>query len=342
MRPPAPTGSRCWRRSTTRTPGTEDNLVFTIGYRVTDGEGVDGDTADGTLSISIDDDSPTTSSTHLVVDEDDLASGNNDSAAGDDAPANVTGLWRTAMAPTARLDQPAAGSETVNGVLYTYTVAGNVLTANDGTQDVFTVTLTDAATGAYSVALLAAIDHPIADTEDNLGFTIGYRATDGDGDTADGMLAISIDDDSPTTSSNLTVVVDEDDLASGNNDSAAGDDAPANVTGLLAHSYGADQPGSISLLAGSETVNGVLYTYTVAGNVLTANDGTQDVFTVTLTDAATGAYSVALLAAIDHPIAGTEDNLAFTIGYRATDGDGDTADGTLVDRIDDDTPTVTV
>ena len=35
-----------------------------------------------------------------------------------------------------------------------------------------------------------------------------------------------------------------------------------------------------------------------------------------------------------------EENQAFTINYRVTDGDGDTVDGTIAINVDDDTPNV--
>ena len=57
--------------------------------------------------------------------------------------------------------------------------------------------LADTTSGAYTVTQLAAIDHPVAGTEDNLQFTVGYVATDGDGDTATGSLSIDVDDDTP-------------------------------------------------------------------------------------------------------------------------------------------------
>jgi len=39
--------------------------------------------------------------------------------------------------------------------------------------------------------------HPTAGTEDDIILNLGYEVTDGDGDTANGTLALTIDDDSP-------------------------------------------------------------------------------------------------------------------------------------------------
>ena len=78
------------------------------------------------------------------------------------------------------------------------------------------IQLADTISGAYTVTQLAAIDHPAAGTEDNLQFTVGYVATDGDGDTATGSLSINVDDDTPTVSANLLVQLDDDALTGGN------------------------------------------------------------------------------------------------------------------------------
>ncbi|QNF19165.1 VWA domain-containing protein [Aeromonas jandaei] len=61
-----------------------------------------------------------------------------------------------------------------------------------------TVTITDPSTGAYSVKLLQPLMHTGVDTEDNLTLNVGYKVTDGDGDSASGVLAVTINDDTPT------------------------------------------------------------------------------------------------------------------------------------------------
>ena len=104
------------------------------------------------------------------------------------------------------------------------------------------VTVTDTTSGAYTVEQLAAIDHAgtTPGFEDNLAFSVAYRATDGDGDTADGTLSIDVDDDTPTTASNLLVQLDDDALTGGNPDGPGDDPNAVNTSGTLAHSYGAD------------------------------------------------------------------------------------------------------
>ena len=83
---------------------------------------------------------------------------------------------------------------------------------NGAVVAVLSVSLSNTTAGAYTVTQLAAIDHPAAGTEDNLQFTVGYVATDGDGDTATGSLSIDVDDDRPTVSANLAAQLDDDAL----------------------------------------------------------------------------------------------------------------------------------
>ncbi|MBN7763057.1 VCBS domain-containing protein, partial [Nitratireductor aquibiodomus] len=199
------------------------------------------------------------------------------------------------------------------------------------------------ADGTYSYTPTAGLSVPSGSTD-----VFTYTVIDADGDTATAELTITFSGDNfHATAGNTTALVDEDDLATGNNDAAAGDDVPSAQPGVLPHDYGPDGAGSIKLVSGSETVNGVSYTYTVNadGTVLTANDGTQDVFRVTLTDAEAGTYTVELLARVEHDNAngspGFEDNLDFTLGYEVYDADDVTGTpGTLTLTIDDDVPVI--
>ena len=125
--------------------------------------------------------------------------------------------------------------------------------------------------------------------------------------------------------------------------------APSTVaTGTLAGlvSFGADQPGTITLspttsgLPQNLTSIGAPVVYNVTGNLLTAfvdsrPDGCgpgcgrdRQVFTLQITDPATGAYTFTLLDQLDHGL-GTNDNdealLAINLSsvLVATDADGD-------------------
>ena len=142
-------------------------------------------------------------------------------------------------------------------------------------------------------------------------------------------------------SANLAAQLDDDALTGGNA-GGDGDVDPdtANTTGTLAHSYGADGAGTTLLTAaGSLLPAGFTAVVSNGGQTLTISQGATAVLRIQLADTISGSYTVTQLAAIDHPVAGTEDNLQFTVGYVATDGDGDTATGSLSIDVDDDTPT---
>ena len=138
---------------------------------------------------------------------------------------------------------------------FTYQLSGNNLLIKQGATTVVTVTL-DPATGAYSVAQNAPIQHEPGGDENDQSFTLTYRITDGDGDTASGTLTINVDDDMPYINPALVQhgVVDEEQLAAGNiGDSYAdggdltpvqGDDGDLVATGALGVSYGADGPAA--------------------------------------------------------------------------------------------------
>ena len=102
----------------------------------------------------------------------------------------------------------------------------------------------------------------------------------------------------------------------------------------------------------SLTSNRPSVVYAMSGNVLTAyvesgaNTGFQsgqDTSIFTLTVGSDGSWSFTLLGQLDHPVAGTEDNLFLDLGsaIKATDSDGDSATaaaGAFVVNVDDDMP----
>jgi T1SS-143 domain-containing protein len=260
----------------------------------------------------------------------------------------------------------------------TYHVVGNVLTAevSDGARtgtDLFTVTLN--ADGTYSVQLLnnvLQVDDG-TNTENNATASITFTAHDSDGDVGNGTLTITLDDDIPVAKPPIppeeggdptplvTGLVDEDDLPAGNGDNAPGDDDPGNAdgdndgttaggaAGSLGGLFnaGADAPLTFSLsnvTSGLPTLhsNGALVTYDVSGNVLTASANGSPVFTLTVN--ADGSWTFDLEGQLDHPTAGTEDNLSLDLSsvIVATDADGDSvgaAGGVFVVSVDDDSPT---
>ena len=147
----------------------------------------------------------------------------------------------------------------------------------------------------------------------------------------------------------MAQTVYEDLLAGGNPDTPANPAGASTIaTGTLAGvvvSFGADQPGTITLspttsgLPQNLTSIGAPVVYNVTGNLLTAYvdsgatpgvlDGTdRQVFTLQITDPATGAYTFTLLDQLDHGL-NTNDNdealiaIDFSSILVATDADGD-------------------
>ncbi|SCY49192.1 DUF5801 repeats-in-toxin domain-containing protein [Nitrosospira sp. Nsp13] len=213
-----------------------------------------------------------------------------------------------------------------------------------GGDIVFTVSA--AANGDVTLDQQRAVVHPDTTNPDDAKtlssdtlVTLTGTITDKDGDSASATLNIGqnlvFEDDGPTVSANNAVKLDDDAL-SGGNPGGAGDDIDAeNVSGTLGHSFGADG-GSIAYLTTGAPAG---FTYVADGNNLLVKQGATTVLTLTL-NTATGAYTVVQNAPIMHAAGLDENNQAFTVNYRVTDGDGDTADGTLAINVDDDTPTL--
>jgi len=100
-----------------------------------------------------------------------------------------------------------------------------------GSKQVFTVSLSDAGTGSYTFTLLQNLDHPIANTEDDIRLGLNVRATDSDGDHTDGTIWVRVDDDAPTfTAEPKAGQIDEEWISLSGN------------TGLE-HTYPGDGPG---------------------------------------------------------------------------------------------------
>jgi T1SS-143 domain-containing protein len=308
----------------------ENNFVFSIGVEVED---ADGDVEPATITINVDDDTPTVSANAAVQLDDDALAGGNPGGTGDVNPdtANLTGT----LAHSYGADGGSIAYLTTGAPAgFTYEASGDNLLIKQGGVTVITLTL-NTATGAYTVVQNAPIDHAAGSNENDIAFTINYRVTDGDSDTVDGSIVINVDDDTPTVSANAAVQLDDDALTGGN-PGGTGDVNPdtANLTGTLGHSFGADGAGSVAYLTTGAPAG---FTYEASGDNLLIKQGGVTVVTLTL-NTATGAYTVTQNAPIDHAAGLDENDIAFTINYRVTDGDGDTADGSMVINVDDDTP----
>ncbi|KPF55291.1 Ig-like domain-containing protein, partial [Rhizobium sp. AAP116] len=151
--------------------------------------------------------------------------------------------------------------------------------------------------------------------------------TDGDGDKADGKLALLIDDDTPTLVSTPTtgLSLNEDDLALGNDETTPKELLSA--TGNLNISLGADG-GSIALSAPAAE-------WSATNKTLTAGDGS---WKVTLNS--DGTYKFDLLDnTLAHGFADNGENtFSVEVTYTATDGDQDVLTGSFKIEIVDDVP----
>ena len=321
--------------------GTEDNLSFAVNYQVTDH---DGDTVNGSLTLDVDDDTPTVSANTLVQLDDDALTGGNPGGTGDDLNSvNATGTLAHSYGADGAGTTLLLGTGAPAGFTYTPSDGGKTLTIKQDSTglNVLQITLSNTADGSYTVTQLNAIDHPVTGTEDNLSFAVNYQVTDHDGDTVNGSLTLDVDDDTPTVSANTLVQLDDDALTGGNPGGTGDDLNSVNATGTLAHSYGADGAGT-TLLLGTGAPAGFTYTPSDGGKTLTIKQDSTglNVVQITLSNTADGSYTVTQLNAIDHPVTGTEDNLSFAVNYQVTDHDGDTVNGSLTLDVDDDTPTV--
>ncbi|MBD2836821.1 type I secretion C-terminal target domain-containing protein, partial [Pseudomonas sp. JM0905a] len=309
--------------------------LVTLTATITDGDG-DKDSASLDLgnAISFRDGAPSIAPYVKVgLDDDALPHGNPDGV-GDVTPdtQNTSGVIGHSFgadgAGTIELQSSGAPAG------FTYVKSGSALLIKQGEVTVITVTL-DKLTGAYTVTQNAPVMHTLGGDENDLSFQVGYTITDRDGDFANGSLNITVDDDSPEVRVNAAVQLDDDALAFGNAD-GTGDVQPdtANLTGTLGHSFGADGAGSISLLT-SGAPSG--FSYEKDGDNLLIKQGGLTVITLTL-NWATGAYSVVQNGPILHSAGMDENDVSFSIAYKVTDADGDTATGSLTIHVDDDTP----
>ncbi|MDH1262527.1 retention module-containing protein [Pseudomonas sp. GD03944] len=333
---------------------------------------------------------PTGGTASNAVDEDGLpdgiAGGVND-AAGEDV--EVSGSLGYSFGPdgigsfawsTAGLDDLGVTS---GGMPLTYTVSddGLTLTAFAGDSVVFTLQVTNIATGEYTFTLEAPIDHAApsegGSDENDLDFPFGYTITDGNGTPASGSLTLTVNDDSPAQQEGerpvVRELVHEDALADGNGE----DTDPAQTTTVSAPAgtlsalvnFGADGPGGISL-SGSEAALQSLYDlgltsgevdleYSVVVDpetgvsTLTAMAGDAPIFTLEVSP--DGSYTFTLEGKIDHPEDDGVDSetlgdssiaLDFSALLVATDYDGDTleggfGEGSFVIDIEDDVPVQT-
>ena len=228
----------------------------------------------------------------------------------------------------------------------------------DATDTVFTVAVD--ADGKVTLTQFQQIDHDKDETsptynddqkfleDGKISLTASATITDSEGDSNTDSAKIDLggnlrfDDDGPSVTANLKVQLDDDDVTgAGGNPAGTNDDAaPANATGTLGHSFGADGAGSVLMSDTGTLPPGLGFTQALSAGdtILTISQNGTPVLRITVTDTVTGAYSVEQLAPIDHAVIQTENNVEFDIKYKVTDSEGNSIIGSLVVNVDDDTP----
>ncbi|CDZ56241.1 T1SS-143 repeat domain-containing protein [Neorhizobium galegae] len=344
----------------------------------------EGDTTRATTSTALDikvrDDAPTVSPTQTVVtvDEDGLSSGNGAGPAyTDDAASNS----KTASANLSyNFGTDGLAGEATNVVFQTSNLASlglkslgtslsyawdnstNTLTATAGNAGpvVFTLKVTDVATGAYTFTLERPLDHSTtsgANKEDDINIDFNFTIRDGDGDPASGTVRVTIDDDAPYIGSPEAETVSEVNLPYTLGDEANADSDSSTVQrGNLDIHWGADNRDAnfgpdVSVRFGANsapsglTSNGEIIKYDVGGTMLTAYTGSgfgaRIIFTVSLDDNGSGQYTFKLYDNIDHTNADAASK-TLSFNFIAEDSDNDEASGSFNVTVADGGPSVGV
>ncbi|HHF2928699.1 TPA: retention module-containing protein [Vibrio alginolyticus] len=340
-----------------------DELTLNFPIIATD---FDGDTSAETIPVKIVDDKPTLGGIEATsvqtVDEDDIPTVGSDGTQSNSIAGNfiaTDGSDGIVEYSVSDLTTPVQGltSGGQSLVMVEVSNAGGVSVYEariDGTTTpVFRVTL-DASDDSYTFDLLAPLDHPNADGQNELIINLPINATDFDGDVSNNItLLITVVDDVPTIDGLLAgseQTVDEDDLPAGT-DAASTEDTV--ISGTFDITEGADQVASIQLsdlttpvasltsdgeaitLVLSSSANGVNVYQGVAGNPA------EVVFELTL-DATNNSYEFDLQKPLDHPDGNQQNEIVINLPVTATDNDGDTSPAfTLPITVVDDVPVVT-
>ncbi|MFH0273391.1 retention module-containing protein [Vibrio jasicida] len=340
-----------------------DELTLNFPIIATD---FDGDTSAETIPVKIVDDKPTLGGIEATsvqtADEDDIPTVGSDGTQSNSIAGNfiaTDGSDGIVEYGVSDLTTPVQGltSGGQSLVMVEVSNAGGVSVYEariDGTTTpVFRVTL-DASDDSYTFDLLAPLDHPNADGQNELIINLPINATDFDGDVSNNItLPITVVDDVPTIDGLLAgseQTVDEDDLPAGT-DAASAEDTV--ISGTFDITEGADQVASIQLsdlttpvasltsdgdaitLVLSSSANGVNVYQGVAGNPA------EVVFELTL-DATNNTYEFDLQKPLDHPDGNQQNEIVINLPVTATDNDGDTSPAfTLPITVVDDVPVVT-
>jgi VCBS repeat-containing protein len=161
-----------------------------------------------------------------------------------------------------------------------------------------------------------------------------YSIVDQDGDTATAKLTVTVADvDECPVVVNAVNQLDETGVAP---------DGTESVSGKVVVDFKGDGPGVVdasgaftsggSQKAGALTSNGVAVAVTMSGDVYTGTAGGKTVFTLSIND--DGTYTYTQVGQLDHAD-GTNANdvISLNFGFKATDADGDVANGTITIKV---------
>ena len=280
-----------------------DNISLNFGISITD---YDGDSDNASITIDVLDDGP--------VARDDVDTTTDAQA----ATGNVVTGANITNAGVDDYGQDGAGRVSV--------VDGQSVPANGLTIVGQYGTLVIQRDGSYSYQ---PVNNPGLDGVREDSFS--YRIVDADGDSATATLRIQTNfgaDDVPVVQ-DVTRTVDE----------TGGFDT---VSGTLNVDFGSDAAGATisgngQHNAGGLTSNGQAVSVSYNNGVYVGTAGGQQVFRLTINN--NGSYNFQQTGALDHPNSNDHnDNIALTFGFRATDGDGDSRDGTIRVNVLDDGP----
>ncbi|MBI1300222.1 MAG: hypothetical protein GC137_01055 [Alphaproteobacteria bacterium] len=297
-------------------------MWLTFQIQIVDG---DGDIAISYIGIDLHDGTPSIEGDRGTVDESALddgdvsVKGKVSANFGGDGEGEVAGSGRFAsdVELTSNGEPVEVKFDADSGTYTGYTESGDV---------VFTLQVN--ADGTYTFTLLGTLDHPDAtDPNDAIVLSFGVIVTDGDGDTAQAGIHITVLDDGPSISV-AAKAVDEDGLVNG----------PIEVTKQINYDFGADGPGEIQptglFMAVFEVggqaqdlmSNGQLVTVTTTDTgYIGVNEDGETVFELSI-DPVTGEYTYTQYMGLDHPDP-TQANERIWLKFQIqiTDADGDTA-----------------
>ncbi|WFU07161.1 DUF5801 repeats-in-toxin domain-containing protein (plasmid) [Rhizobium sp. CB3171] len=347
-------------------------------FTITDG---DGDTSTAIQQITIKDgQNPTVSgpkgdffgqpTVSLILNEADLKNGTSPNAQGkaeQDSTRKHNSLTFTAHSddiaiafgdPSAIKVDGLAKGETIAWVNKGTTLEGHLANA-DGSAGALLVTLkltgqltADAGGNTATPTIIATLNHALDGSGSAVTINgIQVVATDTDGDTATGLVKMTVADDAPVAGLGAAGTAYEASLPEGE----GGKGISATAVGSLNVTWGADGHQAVAFFNESVSVSGeagaVLTSHGLLVHTTVLADGTlvgftgdsasaltdaNVVFYSTLSDSGKGAYSFTLVQSLDHASGGNP--LTLTFEYTATDSDGDSASNSFTVSVVDDVP----